>query len=963
MGLQFELRERTRSQSARWGAPTSRAGSAASAAKGAAFRLGVRPVTQSATGNWVRGSLTWTTLPFSLNRLGVSPEQHRWFGQFQALHRSARDAYVPGDSEWLFLDDFASPLLWPLLAEGARLGVSLVTGKREADVAVAERATIAIDVATGSTGAEGPADLRLTAAVSIDGRAHPASSIGVIADHGVYSWSFDPALRLVLAPTGPLTDEQRALLTARTAIEVPAAESAEFLRDFYPRLSRVVEVVSGDGSVSLPEILPPVLVLTLTFGEADRLDLAWSWLDAGRRVPVGAHPLPAGLTADLGGPPAALALHGLDSAEFVDRVLPVIEARGDVRVETVGERPDYRELTAEPELTVTTVESDKRDWFDLGVLVTVEGRTIPFAPLFSALAKGRDKLLLVDKTYLSLKQPVFDGLKRLIAEAEALDEWETGELHLNRYQASLWSEFEELADATRQADSWSRTVGGLLRISRGESIDETPVPAGVDAILRPYQLDGFRWLAFLHEHGLGGVLADDMGLGKTLQTLALFEHVRSRAVQDAAVASPRSAASEPPADRPAPFLVVAPTSVVANWAVEARRFTPSLSVEVVTTTAAKGRLKIDELAARADVVVTSYALFRLDFAKYQAVEWSGLVLDEAQMIKNRQSKAHRAAADLRAPFKLAITGTPMENDLMDLWSLFHVVSPGLLPGGLRFTDEYVKPIAQHDRPELLARLRSRVRPLMLRRTKETVAPELPEKQEQTLRVDLEPSHRRLYDLFLQRERMKLLDLVDDLDRNRFIVFRSLTLLRMLALDASLVDSDAYRGIPSSKLDVLVDELRDVIEGGHRALIFSQFTSYLHLVETRLEKEGITFDYLDGSTRDRAAVIDSFKTGGASVFLISLKAGGFGLNLTEADYVFLLDPWWNPASEAQAIDRTHRIGQTSNVFVYRMIANDTIEEKVMQLKERKAKLFDAMMDDDEQAFGAALTADDIRGLLE
>jgi len=459
-----------------------------------------------------------------------------------------------------------------------------------------------------------------------------------------------------------------------------------------------------------------------------------------------------------------------------------------------------------------------------------------------------------------------------------------------------------------------------------------------------------------------------MGLGKTLQTLALFEHVRARA-QEAAVHSAEappggegsSDQGEPAHPAPGPFLVVAPTSVVSNWVAEAARFTPGLRVRAVTTTSAKGRIDLGAVAGAADVVVTSYALFRLDFAKYQAVEWAGLVLDEAQMIKNRTSKAHRAAADLRAPFKLAITGTPMENDLMDLWSLFHVVSPGLLSTGLRFTDEYVKPISLHDRPELLARLRLRIRPLMLRRTKETVAPDLPDKQEQLLRVDLEPAHRKLYDLFLQRERMKLLDLVDDLDRNRFIVFRSLTLLRMLALDASLVDA-AYDDVPSSKLDVLIEELTDVIAGGHRALIFSQFTSYLHVVAARLVASGISHDYLDGSTRKRADVISSFKSGTSSVFLISLKAGGFGLNLTEADYVFLLDPWWNPATEAQAIDRTHRIGQTQNVFVYRMIANDTIEEKVMQLKERKAKLFDAMMDDDEQAFGASLTADDIRGLL-
>jgi SNF2 family DNA or RNA helicase len=251
---------------------------------------------------------------------------------------------------------------------------------------------------------------------------------------------------------------------------------------------------------------------------------------------------------------------------------------------------------------------------------------------------------------------------------------------------------------------------------------------------------------------------------------------------------------------------------------------------------------------------------------------------------------------------------------------------------------------------------------MLRRTKEAVAAELPEKQEQVLRVDLSPRHRRLYDLYLQRERQKLLGLVEDLDRNRFIVFRSLTLLRMLALDASLVD-EQYAGVASAKLDVLLEELDDVIAGGHRALIFSQFTSLLDRLKTRLDERGIAYSSLDGSTRRRAEVIDGFRTGDAPVFLISLKAGGFGLNLTEADYVFLLDPWWNPAAETQAIDRTHRIGQTSNVMVYRMIANDTIEEKVMALKDQKARLFDALMDDPGSAFGSALSADDIRGLLE
>ena len=391
---------------------------------------------------------------------------------------------------------------------------------------------------------------------------------------------------------------------------------------------------------------------------------------------------------------------------------------------------------------------------------------------------------------------------------------------------------------------------------------------------------------------------------------------------------------------------------------------PSLTVRGVSST----KQPLAKLAAGADIVVTSYALFRIGFEHYQSLSWSGLVLDEAQFVKNPASKAHEAAVALDAPFKLAITGTPMENSLTDVWSLFHIVAPGLFPSGRRFTEQYVRPISAGDSAataataaELIAKLRRRIRPLMMRRTKELVASELPAKQEQVLQVELAPRHRKLYDTVLQKERQKLLGLIDDLDRNRFIVFRSLTLLRMLSLDASLVD-DAHADIPSSKLDALFEQLDDVVAEGHRALIFSQFTSFLRKAASRLDAAGISYVYLDGSTRRRAEVIEGFKSGNAPVFLISLKAGGFGLNLTEADYVFLLDPWWNPATETQAIDRTHRIGQTRPVNVYRLVARGTIEEKVMALRDRKAKLFDAVMDDDA-VFSAALTADDIRGLLE
>jgi SNF2 family DNA or RNA helicase len=297
---------------------------------------------------------------------------------------------------------------------------------------------------------------------------------------------------------------------------------------------------------------------------------------------------------------------------------------------------------------------------------------------------------------------------------------------------------------------------------------------------------------------------------------------------------------------------------------------------------------------------------------------------------------------------------------MELWSLLSITAPGLFPSPTRFRDMYARPIERQADAELLARLRRRIKPLVKRRTKEQVAADLPAKQEQLLEVELEPCHRRIYQRHLQRERQKVLGLIHDVDRNRFTILRSLTLLRQLSLHPGLVEPE-HRNLGSSKIDALVNQLGEVIDGGHRALVFSQFTGFLAHVRERLDAAGVAYSYLDGSTRKRPEVVRQFKDGTVPVFLISLKAGGFGLNLTEADYCFLLDPWWNPATETQAVDRTHRIGQTRNVMVYRLIAKDTIEEKVLALANRKAELFAGVMNDGN-VFGTALDADDIRALL-
>ncbi|MBB4906411.1 DEAD/DEAH box helicase [Actinophytocola algeriensis] len=700
-----------------------------------------------------------------------------------------------------------------------------------------------------------------------------------------------------------------------------------------------------------PKVSPPTLVVHAVYGDEHRLEVSWEWeYQVGDQLVRAVPGAPADGYRDRSAESALLAglddlpldgfglrhgrrlkpgrLRGIDTMRFTTEVLPLL-ARPGVVVSADGEPADYREVGDSLTIGVSTSDlPDDNDWYGLGVTITVEGREVPFLDVFVALARNKSHLLLPDGAYFSLEKPELRSLRSLIDEARSLHEASDGTLKISRYQAGLWDELAQLGVVERQASAWERQVKGLLSL---DSVPRAPVPSTVDAQLRPYQVDGFQWLAFLWEHRLGGILADDMGLGKTLQSLALICH---------------AAADEP-------FLIVAPTSVVGNWVAEAARFAPHLRVAAVTK---RGPLPVD-----ADVVVTSYTLLRLNVEAYAAASWAGLIMDEAQYTKNHQSKVYQCLRRVPAPVKLAITGTPMENNLMELWSLLSITAPGLFPSPARFKDYYARPIEKDNDAELLAQLRRRVRPLMKRRTKEQVAKDLPPKLEQVLEVDLHPKHRKLYQTVLARERQKVLGLLDDLNHNRFSILRSLTTLRRLCLHAGLVD-DEHADLPSAKVDALAEQLRDVIGGGHRALVFSQFTGFLATVRERLEAEGVEYCYLDGRTRNRAEVLARFKDGTAPVFLISLKAGGFGLNLTEADYCFLLDPWWNPATEAQAVDRTHRIGQQRNVMVYRLIARDTIEEKVVALQKRKAELFKGVVDDGE-LFAPTLTAEEVRDLFE
>ncbi len=422
-------------------------------------------------------------------------------------------------------------------------------------------------------------------------------------------------------------------------------------------------------------------------------------------------------------------------------------------------------------------------------------------------------------------------------------------MRLTPYQADLWAELESLGVVREQSDRWTLLVKGLAGAGSTAAL---AAPAGLTAQLRPYQHAGFEWLTFLRRHGLGGVLADDMGLGKTVQLLAMMLQER----QDAAELGPGERGPPSP-----PWLVVAPTSVLGTWAAEAARFAPQLGVRVLGQTAARRGLPVTEVAVDADVVVTSYAVLRLDADEFRELCWAGLVLDEAQAVKNHQSATYQAVRRLDARCRFAVSGTPMENNLMELWSLLSIAAPGLFPDPKAFAEFYRRPIESGTAPERLATLRRRIRPLMLRRAKEAVAADLPPKQEQVVRVELPPRHRRLYDRGLARERQRVLGLLEDANRNRIAIFRSLTLLRQLSLHPGLVDP-ADDAVPCIKIDTLLELLLPVVAEGHQAIVFSQFTSFLHRVRDRLDAEGTPYSYLDGRTRDRQRAVDTFRSGAA-----------------------------------------------------------------------------------------------------
>jgi SNF2 family DNA or RNA helicase len=568
-------------------------------------------------------------------------------------------------------------------------------------------------------------------------------------------------------------------------------------------------------------------------------------------------------------------------------------------------------------------------WFDLEGDVQLDDHTLlSIAQLLEMIGHQRGEYIrLSDTDYLHLT----DSLRRQLSRLESVAVRQKGKMRIPALTAGL------LSDETLEGDFHVEADRALtdLRTRIAQSATLSPrVPAQLQATLRDYQQDGFQWIARLNHWGAGACLADDMGLGKTVQTIAYLIYKAKEG----------------------PSLVVAPTSVVPNWAKELARFAPSLHAVVLNSCAS--RAEAIQEAGPGDIVVSTYGLLISESEALLAKQWNVACLDEAHTIKNRETKTSACAMQLQAAHRLILTGTPVQNHLGELWNLFQFINPGLLGSYEQFQEKYIQPIeVDHDkqRQQQLNRL---VHPFMLRRTKHEVVEELPDKEEIICPVEMSQAEMGVYEL-IRRQAQEMVE--NGGAKVSVATLAMITKLRQAACCAQLVEPK-WQGT-NSKIDRLVDLMTDLREGGHRALVFSQFTSFFALVRQALDAAGLPYLYLDGSTpvRQRQQLVEEFQQGDCPFFLISLKAGGLGLNLTGANYIIHLDPWWNPAIEQQATDRAYRIGQTQKVTAYHLVSAHTIEEKILRLHATKRNLSDALLTGTDMSH--KLTAKDLMAILE
>lgn len=582
----------------------------------------------------------------------------------------------------------------------------------------------------------------------------------------------------------------------------------------------------------------------------------------------------------------------------------------------------------QPKLEMET--SEEGDWFDIKAIVRIGEYRIPFIKFRKHILSGKREYRLPDGSICILPEHWFSDFRHLL---EVSEDKQDDTLRIRKYQAPLLN-----LPSSKNGEE----VNMMIILNGKNNLPIIDPPKGLKAELRSYQQEGLSWLTFLQKHGIGGILADDMGLGKTLQTISLLLLEKEKGVE-------------------VPSLAVLPTSLLHNWLNEAKKFAPSMKVKIHA-----GINRTKDLAhfSDYDLILTTYGIVRQDLDELVQFPFHYLILDESQTIKNPSSKTAKAIKKLVAHHRLSLTGTPIENTVMDIWSQMSFLNPGLLGNENFFKKFYVQPIEKGKDPARIAKLRRIIYPFILRRRKRQVEKELPPKIERLHYCGMDEHQEKLYEETRNQYRNYLLELVNSgtYKRNKLNLLAGLQKLRQIAIHPKLVEHDKYELEQSGKYLEIKRMIDEVISKKSKVLVFSQFVKTLQLLKNDFEKEGIAFNYLDGSTKDRNKEVDSFQNdSNIPVFLISLKAGGVGLNLTAADYVFILDPWWNPAVENQAIDRSHRIGQKKTVFYYKFITEDTIEEKILDLQKRKAKLSDDIISIEDDIY-KGMTEEDFAAFL-
>jgi SNF2 family DNA or RNA helicase len=577
---------------------------------------------------------------------------------------------------------------------------------------------------------------------------------------------------------------------------------------------------------------------------------------------------------------------------------------------------------------------EENDWFDINAIVYFGTFAIPFISLKQHILHKKREFTLPDGAIAIIPEKWFSQYGSLFNFSDS-----SKALKLHKHHIGLINDLSEdsIAHVTLNRK--------LQKLNDFEHIGETDMPQHFKGHLRSYQKAGYNWFSFLREYHFGGCLADDMGLGKTIQTLAMLQKIKEEDHSNKTTST---------------SLIVMPTSLIYNWLNEARKFTPQLKIHAHTGGA---RNKDVSHFIDFDIIITTYGITRIDADLLQHFYFNYIILDESQNIKNPASKSFKAVRLLKSRHKLILSGTPVENSVADLWTQLTFLNPGLLGTQSFFNEEYVQAIEKKKDEDKARKLQAIIKPFVLRRTKEQVAEELPPKTEQVFYCDMSEDQAAYYEKTKSAYRNDLLSSMDDgtYKQKHVQLLQGLTALRQLANHPVMIDENYHSD--SGKFKNVIHALNNVLKGGHKVLIFSQFVKHLNLFRQEFDREEIPYAYLDGATKNRGETVADFQNNpDLKVFLISIKAGGVGLNLTQADYVFILDPWWNPAVEQQAIDRSHRIGQEKKVFIYKFIAKDTVEEKILALQNRKKRLASSLITT-EESFFKSLTKADIREILE